>query len=416
MEDRRAAVCMALPSAARLMRLAARITRNLSDAEDAYQRAMEIALVQAPVVEPERFMAWLRVVVRNEALGIAQQRRRESPGRCEDAAEVADRTPSSSRNTGVSEWRERYHTVLEAFDGLSDAQRICLILQARGASYASIEEATGFTRRKVERSILEGRAALRRNEADISTGGACDRMRDAIEAVVMGTAGRTQDRRVARHIQHCGYCRSVFRAHVRRHEALRSLAPVCLMVGQVDAIPPDPTPVLSWFERASVSATVRSGQFMQMVIETPGTMAVKAGATVAAGAVAIGVSTPLIRTMVPTDAPAARATAAPAATTARAVPAVRVRVRVAPRPRLAPTAVPKSATPRSRTSPARPAPARRSAPARSMQRSTPPPSPPPPARPSPPPAPSRPAPRPSSPAPNADAAGAAAISIGPSGP
>ena len=64
---RPSAVCDAMSSAPGLVRYAARYTRSLQDAEDAYQRAMEIALTRAPTVEPQRFMAWLRTVVRNEA-------------------------------------------------------------------------------------------------------------------------------------------------------------------------------------------------------------------------------------------------------------------------------------------------------------------------------------------------------------
>ena len=79
-DDRRQAACMAMGSAPGLIRFAARYTRSLHDAEDAYQRAMEIALTRAPVTEQRRFMAWLHTVLRNEALAVAKIRRREGPG------------------------------------------------------------------------------------------------------------------------------------------------------------------------------------------------------------------------------------------------------------------------------------------------------------------------------------------------
>ena len=102
-EDRRRAACTAMASAPGLVRYAARFTRSLPDAEDAYQRAMEIALVSAPVVEPRRFRAWLHTVVRNEAIAISRARRREGPAGGEDAALTASRSvedPLASRRGG----------------------------------------------------------------------------------------------------------------------------------------------------------------------------------------------------------------------------------------------------------------------------------------------------------------------------
>ena len=80
-DERRAAACRAMAAAPGLIRFASRYTRSLHDAEDAYQRTMEIALTRAPVTEPRRFMAWLHTVLRNEALAVAGARRREGPER-----------------------------------------------------------------------------------------------------------------------------------------------------------------------------------------------------------------------------------------------------------------------------------------------------------------------------------------------
>ena len=91
-DERRHAACLAMGKAPGLIRFAARYTRSLHDAEDAYQRTMEIALSRAPVTDTPRFMAWLHTVLRHEALAVARTRRRESPGREIDVAEtVADR-------------------------------------------------------------------------------------------------------------------------------------------------------------------------------------------------------------------------------------------------------------------------------------------------------------------------------------
>ena len=120
-EQRRAAACMAMGKAPGLIRFAARYTRSLHDAEDAYQRSMEIALEGAPVTEPRRFMAWLHTVLRHEAIAVARARRREGPGAEADVAETcAELVPDSLAIDAVAEWRERYRFLQDGLAGLTD--------------------------------------------------------------------------------------------------------------------------------------------------------------------------------------------------------------------------------------------------------------------------------------------------------
>ena len=53
-DERRHAVCMAMARAPGFIRFAARYTHSIEDAEDAYQRAMEIALTSAPVTDADK--------------------------------------------------------------------------------------------------------------------------------------------------------------------------------------------------------------------------------------------------------------------------------------------------------------------------------------------------------------------------
>ncbi|MFN8109110.1 MAG: sigma-70 family RNA polymerase sigma factor [Thermoleophilia bacterium] len=133
-EQRRQAVAHALANAPQLLRYAVRFTRNLADAEDAYQRAMVIALERTPVVEHERFLAWLRTVIRNEALAMRGRNQREE-ATADAALELLPdhdaRTPSPLARL---QWRERYLIIDEALTGLTPAQRVCLMLQVAGAS------------------------------------------------------------------------------------------------------------------------------------------------------------------------------------------------------------------------------------------------------------------------------------------
>src|ERR1044071_4707966 len=71
-EDRVAAVMAAHGRA--LLRVANRWSLCHDDAMDAYQRALEIFLRRVDTVEPETEVAWLKVVVRNEALAIRRAR------------------------------------------------------------------------------------------------------------------------------------------------------------------------------------------------------------------------------------------------------------------------------------------------------------------------------------------------------
>lgn len=286
---------MAMGSAPGLIRFAARYTRSLHDAEDAYQRAMEIALTRAPVTEQRRFMAWLHTVLRNEALAVAKARRREGPGAEGDVPEAYEN--SLEEVVGIdalAEWRERYRSIQDGLAGLTDAQRICLMLQTAGVSYERIHEITGFSLRKVERSVLEGRSRLVAWEVRLASGEACERLDPLIARVAAAQATAKEARIVSRHVRHCGHCRAVLRDRRESNEWLAGLVPVALLSGQVLTGTPDPTPVIAWWERVSGGATVRMGTVVQMAMDLPSSALAKVGAGTAALAVAGAAGAPIV--------------------------------------------------------------------------------------------------------------------------
>jgi len=59
-----------------MLRVARRYSLCADDAHDAYQRGLEIFLRRADSVEPDTAAAWLRTVVKHEALAIRASRRR----------------------------------------------------------------------------------------------------------------------------------------------------------------------------------------------------------------------------------------------------------------------------------------------------------------------------------------------------
>ena len=286
---------MAMGSAPGLIRFAARYTRSLHDAEDAYQRAMEIALTRAPVTEQRRFMAWLHTVLRNEALAVAKTRRREGPGFEADVPEAYENSLEEAVGIdALAEWRERYRSIQDGLAGLTDAQRICLMLQSAGVSYERIHEITGYSLRKVERSVLEGRARLAAWEVRLASGEACERLDPLIDRVAAGQATAKEAQVVSRHVRHCGHCRAVLRDRRESNEWLAGLVPVALLSGQAFAGAPDPTPVIAWWERVSGGATVRMGTMVQMAMDLPSSALAKVGAGTAALAVAGAAGAPIV--------------------------------------------------------------------------------------------------------------------------
>ena len=315
-DERRQAACVAMGSAPGLIRFATRFTRSLHDAEDAYQRAMEIALTRAPVVDPHRHMAWLHTVLRNEALAVARARRRETPGVEADVAEAyEDRLQDAVAIDALAEWRERYRSIQDGLAGLTDAQRTCLMLQTAGASYERIREVTGFSLRKVERSVLEGRRGLAAWEVRLASGEACARLDEAIGRVASGEATAKERRVVGRHVRHCGGCRATLRNRRDSDQWLAGLVPVALLGGQAMVGAPDPTPVIAWWERVAGGATVRAGTMVQMALEIPGAAFAKVGAGTAAVVIAGAAGAPLVVDALAPPAPPAPAAAPIAAAT-----------------------------------------------------------------------------------------------------
>src|SRR5215211_600326 len=61
-----------------IMATARRFAATPEDAEDAYQRAVEILLTKAPTTAEEELVPWLRTVVKHEAWAIRRQRARHT--------------------------------------------------------------------------------------------------------------------------------------------------------------------------------------------------------------------------------------------------------------------------------------------------------------------------------------------------
>src|SRR5215218_4635205 len=68
-----------------LRRTARRHSLCADDAEDAYQRALEILLTKAPPCEPPRLAAWMHTVTKRESMAVRRARERLLGGRLSGA-------------------------------------------------------------------------------------------------------------------------------------------------------------------------------------------------------------------------------------------------------------------------------------------------------------------------------------------
>jgi RNA polymerase sigma factor (sigma-70 family) len=147
---------------AALRRTARRHSLCGDDAEDAYQRALEILLTKAPPCEPARLAAWMHTVTKREAMAVRRGRERllgarfsaERDGEPQGADALPGERPGPPE---LAERRERVERSSEALAALKPHERRALVLKAEGYSYAEIQELCGWTYTKVNRCMAEGR-------------------------------------------------------------------------------------------------------------------------------------------------------------------------------------------------------------------------------------------------------------------
>ena len=130
-----------------LLRTANHFSLCHDDALDAYQRALEIFLRRADRVLPETELAWLKVVVKHEAMAI-RSARSESVSNEEldlDARPEPRQRPLDERAAGG----ERVSRSAEALRALKPDERRALMLKAQGYSYEEIGAHLNWTYTKV---------------------------------------------------------------------------------------------------------------------------------------------------------------------------------------------------------------------------------------------------------------------------
>jgi RNA polymerase sigma factor (sigma-70 family) len=202
-----------------LLWIARRWTGSADEAEDALQRAMEIYVRRLDSIDPATELAWVKVVVRNEALAL---RRARSHGVPLDADDVAERiaAPDVAVQERI-EREERNARSVEALAQLKPDERTALLLKAEGYSYREIGERQGWTYTKVNRAITEGRRRFLSVFASIEAGEECERFAPTLLALVEGGAESADVVALRPHLRHCATCRATVRElHASRRHRL----------------------------------------------------------------------------------------------------------------------------------------------------------------------------------------------------
>jgi RNA polymerase sigma factor (sigma-70 family) len=198
-----------------LLRVAQQFSLCHDDAQDAYQRALEIFVRRVSTVDPATQVAWLKVVVRHEAMAIRRARSRlvATDDIDLDAIDHADARSVEEQLAAT----QRVRRSAEALRALKPDEAKALVLKAHGLSYDEIGERYGWTYTKVNRSITEGRRRFLGVYEEIESGKHCEAFADTLEALAAGSATPRQLLAIRPHLRHCDGCRSTVRAlHLSR--------------------------------------------------------------------------------------------------------------------------------------------------------------------------------------------------------
>lgn len=228
---KRAAIEMIGVHEAALRRTARRYSLDAEDADDAFQRALEIVLTKAPTTDARELIRWTQTVTKHEALALRQSRERllgyggggQATGTSADAVAMIP-APGEGPEEQV-ERREAIARSREALRALKPAELRALSLLAEGYSYAEIGELTGFSQTKINRVLSEGRDRFRNLVSSNEDGSRCRELRPLLSAFCDGEASAPDSTTVREHLRACGRCRSTMRAYRAAPRIAVALAP-----------------------------------------------------------------------------------------------------------------------------------------------------------------------------------------------
>ncbi|HYI18335.1 MAG TPA: RNA polymerase sigma factor, partial [Solirubrobacteraceae bacterium] len=212
-----------------LLRIAQHWSATPDDAQDAVQRALEIYMRRIDSLDPETELAWLRVVVKHEALSIRARSADQLPTVHLDEPDdvITEQRPFDDLLAG----RERVRRSKETLARLKPDEARALVMKAEGMSYAEIGQTLGWTYTKVNRCITEGRARFLKLYAELEAGETCERFAPTLASLAAGTADADALVELRPHLRNCPACRATVRElHATRLGRLRVLWPIPALV------------------------------------------------------------------------------------------------------------------------------------------------------------------------------------------
>lgn len=216
-----------------LLRTARRFSLCPDDAQDAYQRALEIFMGHAERLDPARAAGWLHVVVKREAQAIRRSRQKLV------AADDIDLDAHQARSIPTPDEQLAAFDLIgrsaEALQRLKPQELRALWLRAQGHSYNDIGAMTGWSYTKVNRCLTEGRRSFLERYADIESGAECERWLPIISAMVDGEATAEQLVDLRPHLRNCPGCRATLSALQDSSRSLTAVLPVPLAIVSADA-------------------------------------------------------------------------------------------------------------------------------------------------------------------------------------
>ncbi len=211
-----------------LLRTARRHSICVDDAQDAYQRALEIFMTHADRLDPARAAGWLHVVVKREAQAIRRSRTKLVGSSDVDFdAQEERRVPSPDEQLLSFDMVSRS---AEALQRLKPQELRALWLKAQGHSYNEIGALTGWSYTKVNRCLTEGRRSFLERYAGIESGAECERWMPVISAMVDREATPQQILDLRPHLRNCPGCRAMLKALKDSSTPLSAVLPVPLVV------------------------------------------------------------------------------------------------------------------------------------------------------------------------------------------
>jgi RNA polymerase sigma factor (sigma-70 family) len=263
-----AALALLQRHGATIMATARRFAATPEDAEDAYQRGVEILLTKAPTTAEDELVPWLRTVVKHEAWALRRQRQRAAP--VADDGHVPEAPSEAALTHDQAERIDRLRVGAEALKQLKPQEIRALVLRAEGYSYKQIQEVTGWTYTKVNRCLTEGRKAFLDRVAGIEAGNECDRLSPLLSKLVDGEATPEDLVALRPHIRTCLSCRAALREYRSAPATAAALVPVAVF-----AVPGRPAlldaparlleAIAGWAQKAHTAAEMASAQKVAVV-------------------------------------------------------------------------------------------------------------------------------------------------------